>query len=591
MAKVCIPKEYIDKVKNILVTTGDNSLNRLNAFKELYGGDLAKAQELNLMYEKNLLLKRQDGIVQKFIDKVTGLSPQEKLDLQKKISDEISRKASILNKEELLSIVKNVVDKKYKTDISIDQANTIGKIKAETNSLKEVGLKTPEGSPERLAWGRKEVELKEMIEDIVNPNSKLGVIDTIKGIVREDAQRLQNQSSVLGKAGELASMGFEFITSPAYKSLKAAVDASFALRQGFKVLTKNPSAWWKANKEAFSVLLNSKAGSEKLYREFQANLITSDLYQKAIDSGLALNKLEDFFPTPIGEKIPFLGGAFKNSDSAFSTFSQSARMSLFEDMYKNQVKILGGEPPEEVAKGLAKLANSITGRGSFGRFENVAGIANQVFFSGRYIKSAVDTFTLPFTLPDEVKGEALKSSIATLSSIAGLMGTAALFTDVEYDPRSSKFGKARIPGTNRWVDLTAGLGSYITLATRVTLGNLTDVAGVTDIKPYVNSNGKESNFNTGKFGSASIASTIGDWVSNKLAPAPSVILQSQKGRDYSGEKPTLVSSAINLVAPISPENAIDSAINSQDAASAKVASMLFDVLGQSVTDYDSFNRK
>ena len=51
MAKVCIPKELIDKVKTTLLATGDNSLARLKAFQELYGGDLKQAQELNLLYE------------------------------------------------------------------------------------------------------------------------------------------------------------------------------------------------------------------------------------------------------------------------------------------------------------------------------------------------------------------------------------------------------------------------------------------------------------------------------------------------------------------------------------------------------------
>jgi len=267
-------------------------------------------------------------------------------------------------------------------------------------------------------------------------------------------------------------------------------------------------------------------------------------------------------------------------------------MSLFEDMYKNQIKILGTEPSEEVTKGLAMLANSITGRGSFGRFENIANIANKILFSGRYVKSTIDTFTLPFDprLPEVVRKEAFQSSIATLSSIAGLMSTVALFTDVDFDPRSSKFGKARIPGTNRWVDMTAGLGSYITLATRTGLGLSTDVAGVTDIKPYVSSTGKESNLNTGKFGSPTIASVIGNWASNKLAPAPSVLLQTLKGKDYTGEKPTLVGSALNLVAPISPGNIVEGAMESEDSASVQVLSALFDVLGQSVTDYDKFKK-
>lgn len=590
MANICIPRELIDKVRNTIIATGDNSLERLKAFQEIYGGDLKQAQELNLLYEKGKLLKRQNDVVGKFIDKITGLSPEKKIELQTNVANELARKTEILNKEELLSIVKNAVDKKFKVDINPNDANAIGKIKAEVNQLKDAGLQTPEGSPERIAWGMKQVELSEYIDNIVNPNSKLGLIDSLKASYREDRTRIANQPSNLGKTGEAASMATELLTSPVYKSLKAAVDASFALRQGFKVLTKDPKAFYTANKKAFDILFSSKQNSENAYKAFRANLITSDLYQKAVDSGLALSKIEDFFPTPIGEKVPFLGTAFKNSDSAFSVFSQSARMDLFEKMYKNQVKILGTEPSEEITKGLAMLSNSITGRGSFGRFENVAVVANKLLFSGRYIKSAIDTFTLPFDskLPEAVRKEALKSSVATLSTMAALMTTASAFTDVEFDPRSSKFGKAKIPNTDRWIDLTAGLGSYMTLASRVGLGVTTDVAGATKIKPYVNGKGQESNFNTGKFGGATIASTIGDWASNKLAPAPSALLQIAKGRDYSGKKPTLPGTALNLIAPISPQNAIEGFMQSKDSITAQLIGTISDALGASQTDYGKF---
>lgn len=591
MAKVCIPKELIDKVKTTLLATGDNSLARLKAFQELYGGDLKQAQELNLLYERGKLLKRQKDIVNKFIEKVTGLSELAKKELQDKIDVEIARKTDILNKEELLSIVKNAVDKKFKIEIKPEDAANIAKIKAKTNELNQIAKDTPWESPERIAAARNELIMSKYIENIVNPTSNMGLVQSLNKILLTDSfARLNNQKSYLGKAGEVGSMLGELAFSPVYKSLKAAVDASFALRQGFKVLTKTPQAWWKANKEAFNVLLSSKKNSEMLYDEFRARLMSSELYNIALDAGVALNKVEDFFPVPIGEKIPVLGALFKNSDSAFSTFSQSARMSLFEDMYRNQVKILGKAPEKEVVEGLAMLANSITGRGSYGRFENIGNIANKVLFSGRYVKSAIDTFTLPFdsSLPDAVRKEAVKSSIGAISGALALMTTASAFTDVGFDPRSSKFGKVRIPNTDRWIDVTAGLGSYITLATRTGLGLTTDVFGMTETKPFVNSKGKETNLNTNKFGSKNIASVIGDWASNKLAPAPSAVLQILKGKDYSGEKPTLGGTVTNLVAPISSENAIESAMTSDDAAALQVIGTVFDALGWSQTDYGKF---
>jgi hypothetical protein len=151
-----------------------------------------------------------------------------------------------------------------------------------------------------------------------------------------------------------------------------------------------------------------------------------------------------------------------------------------------------------------------------------------------------------------------------------------MFTDVETDPRSSKFGKMKVQGsTDTWVDISGGLGSYITLAAKeVTRQSKSATSG------------KITELNSGKFGSQTGADVLINFFKNKLAPAPGALLDVAEGRNFAGDKPTVLNTVTNLAKPISAGNMYE-IFQNEDTGTAFLATM-FDLLGAGQTDYTKF---
>ena len=580
----CIPKEFIDDVKNIVSTTS-SSIKRNKQLTEMFGAEGAKT--INTAYEKSLLLKNQGTALDKFIANFTELGQAQKQELKVKIAQRMADKTTKIQNEELLSLAQDIWNKKYKLDLSLEDVAKINDLKIQIDNLKDKMTSTPVGSIERDAYGQKMVELKHIVEDLKNPREKLGFIETAKGIAKETASRFDKEKGILGNVGEGIKVVGEAATSAIYKSVQASADLSYSLRQGFKVFTKSPKVWaqnWKAAFEPFKHI--TKEEQQKVADAFMAKMVSHPLYQKAIDSKLAIGVIEDFFPTTLAEKIPGVGSIFKASNEAFTIFSQGSRLGLFEDMYRSAMERGIPESPQ-LLKNIAELSNSLTGRGHLGALEKNSGVVNKIFYSGRYIKSSIDTFWKPFDpkLDPFTRGEAMKSSIATIGTMGTLMYTASLFTDVEWNPLSSKFGKAKVPGSkDTWVDLTAGMGSYITTASKIafqktkssTTGKITEL----------NKRDKKGNI---VYGSETVFDVGINWMSNKLSPAPSTIVQFMKGSDYQGNKPTFTSAAINLMKPIAVGNVWQTIMSDSDE-SAKLVTSVADILGANQTNYSQFKK-
>ncbi len=379
-----------------------------------------------------------------------------------------------------------------------------------------------------------------------------------------------------GKVLEVGKTAADLLTSPVFKSIKASMDMSYALRQGFKILTKSPGRWKESFEQAWKVWknVNSKEKMTAVMNDFKARYLAHPHYEMLVNDGkLAFGAVEDFFPSTLSQKIPAVGNIFKGSDEAFTIFSQSARFGLASDMIEKQLKIkaaqgIQGLSKQEV-KDIATLANSITGRGGLGKLEAASGILNRLFFSARFIRSQADTFLMPFNpaVTPFVRAEAQKHTAATLASIAGLIAVASLFGDVETDPRSSAFGKVKL-SNNTSVDLTAGLGSLIVLATKIGTGESKSAR-----------TGKITDLRGDQYGAPTVTDTLKDWAKNKLAPAPGQIANILDGKDFSGEKPTLQNTITGTAVPISIENIIE--LMQTEEGAVIVAAWVADALGMS----------
>ena len=590
---ICIPKQYANNIRNIVATSKDTA-ERVQKFSEFFNGDIKKGQEINLLYEKSLLLKKQQSALDKFVDNITGANAETKAKMKQAIADNIERRNDIISNDDLLSISKDIFDKKYKLDIPPEIVQKMAKLRIEASNLKKNILdEMPDGSPERMVYGRKMIELSDEIDALANPTNTMNLLDTIKSGLKSDADRINNQTNPIMKIAESVRIAGDYATTAAYKGINASVDISYIFRQGYKVFAENPKIWANNVIKSLKLVKGVTKSVEKqsvLFNEFRANLVSSKNYQKAIDAGLAIDVIEDNFPTTIGQKVPILGRLIKASDSAFSAFAQGNRMALFDDIIAKNINGVADNP--QLLKDFAKVINSITSRGGLGGLESQSGLLNRVFFSARYVKSAIDTFTMPIntSLSPEARAMAAKNSAKTLSLAFGLMATASQFTEVEFDPRSSKFGKARIPGTDRWFDLTVGLGSYVTLATKLS-GAPLNFAKI-DVKTIKSAtSGKLSKINEGGFGVRTGIDILSDFALNKLAPAPATLRDMGRNKDFSGEAPTATSIGTSLFSPISPKNVYEFWTDeSQSSNLVNAVSSILELTGVSNVDYSKFKK-
>lgn len=480
---------------------------------------------------------------------------------------------------------KNVSDfiiKKFKTEL--DEA-TVEEIFSVTNKVEKLrkgekaltiaewkNMKTP---PE---WAQEYVKLNNKIEDILNPRNQMGVRATVKDILKEGTEKITSKETLGGKALQTGKMAFDVLTSGVYKSIKASFDMSYALRQGFKVLTKSPGNWGKSFTEAWQVWkkLGSKTEMDAVMNEFKARYLAHPHYDLLVNDGkLAFGVVEDFFPTTLAAKLPAVGNVFKASDEAFTVFSQSARFGLASDLVEKQLALKGVEGlTKEEVKAIAMFSNSITGRGSLGNLESASGALNKLFFSARFVRSQLDTFMMPFnpSVTPFVRQEALKHSLTTLTSVGAIMATASMLGDVETDPRSSAFGKIKIGDKTR-IDLTAGLGSYIVLATKLASGESVSATS-----------GRVTKLNSDKYGAPTKGDVLAQWAANKLAPAPGAINRVLlQGKEFGGKKPTVGSVTTSLGVPISIENIVE--LMQEEEGATVVAAWVADVLGASSQVY------
>ncbi len=559
ITSVCIPKELVDSIKNLKLKEM-SSIERIKELSSFLGEETAR--DVNIIFEKSLLLKNQKSAFLKFVDNISGISIEKKAQLKERLARIASDKKNFIDDNELLSIVKETLDKKYDLDIPEEQIQKMLSLKKEASALETIAKGTPDGSEQKLRWGNKIVEYSDMVDEMMNVGK--GIKDSFILAGKRISEKAKD-GDILGTIGQTVKEGTDFVFTPTIKSIKAAWDNSVIFRQGLKVLSADPKIWGDSTGKTFKVWSKvlSRDGMEQMARAFKADLVTRDLYQDAIKSKLAIGVVEDFFPTSFVSKIPGLGNIFKASDESFTMFSQGARMDLFEKYIKAYENGSGVKPSKEIMDGFATLVNSMTGRGSLGKYEAASGALNKLFFSIRFQKAQYDTIANAFSsnLPKEVKKVAAKNLATHLAMMGGIMTTLGMFTDVGWNPKESTFGKVRLPGTNKWVDVTGNLGSYVSL-----IGRLEDKLTTKR-----------------KYGESTAADVVVDFMKGKLAPVPGVVRDVLEQRDYEGNKPTVGSIAKSLFVPITPSN-IGKDIKDGEDFGISALSGFIDALGASVSE-------
>lgn len=168
----------------------------------------------------------------------------------------------------------------------------------------------------------------------------------------------------------------------------------------------------------------------------------------------------------------------------------------------------------------------MTGRGTAG-LGKLGKTTNTIFFSPKFFQSNLDTLTAHVfdknvTVRD--KKEAAMNLLKIVSSIGGILWLADTLKpgSVEWDPRSSDFGKIRIGDTR--FDISGGIAGIVTLVSRI-FGTKSSTTGVIT-KP-------------GDYNGRTPLDLLGSFAENKLSPFAGTILDVLKGEDFNGDPYTI----------------------------------------------------
>ena len=560
----CLTKDQEVKFREALVSKKINpfelidmtSDQRRTLFEKYVDGE--NAININSLYESKLLLKNQQQGFRTWAKRIIGMSPTIKRDLSSKIErlDEIG----VLDPKDLQDFKEDLARTRLGFNITFEEAKTINELSAERVESKEKLESFYEKNPSRKDWVKNPVRLEYGLKQVALENYVKDLKLKAEGqkvSIKEDPIR-----AIINPIKE--SPGF---FNNLFKSLMASIDNSFFGRQGIKNLYGSPSQkriWARNFVKSFSDM-SAEIRKKKIDGFKPMDFIRADIYSRpnALNGKYKAGNYqlgvltEEVFPTSLPEKIPGLGRLFRASETAFSGGALRIRADLADLLIsKMDIQGINSLDPKQ-ARGPGHLVGSLTGRGSLGKATTMAKELNFILWSARFFKGNIDTLTAHQFDPQATKftkKEARKNLVSVVAHVVGII-MLAKFLDpesVDEDPRSTNFGRIKIFG--HWIDITGGMRTIATMASRVVPTYRNGEWGFWS----KSSTGKWTNLTAGKFGQRDAVDIIMDTIFlNRLAPVASVLRDMYRGEMFGGEPFDIKKSIINSATPLSIQNVLE----------------------------------
>jgi hypothetical protein len=567
---ICLPKELVDRFVQGLK---DNKLNpetlanmsseeRRALLSQFVGG--GDAPGVNALFESKLLMKNQETAMISWVKSVAGLKPK----IQRELIDRVNKLGKVLTPIERESFFNDLAAHRLGTEVTAEQAQKISELANKFNKAKA----NPNSG---LEYGASEVALNNYVNDIKLENGKQSLNDIFKSIKKDPA------SGTIEQVSNLAGVA---------KGIKASLDNSSIFRQGWKTMFTNPTIWAKNASQSFVDIakqLGSKPSNNTIIDGVRAEILSRPNARNGMFKNMKLDigNLEEAFPTALPEKIPLFGRLYKASETAYTGFLYRMRADIADKMI-NLAQEQGVNLADKAqSESIGKLVNSLTGRGSLGSLEKIGKEVNTIFFSPKNLKSSFDFLTahqLQKGVTPFVRKQAATNLFKAVGGMATIMGIAEALRpgSVEFDPRSSDFGKIKIGNTR--FSIGGGMESLVTLAARI-------------VKQSTKSSttGKVTKLGTGTYGSKTGVDVVIAFGENKLSPISSLIKDLLSQQDFNGNPISFLPSKkneyqgelINLLAPLPITNTISSL---QDPKSANIVlTTIADALGIATNTYGS----
>jgi len=451
--------------------------------------------------------------------------------------------------------MKDILDARAKSkvkdipkDLTPEEADTLTKMAQDVADKKAAIL----DGGDRLDYGESVVKMRRYKNDL---------IDDTKSFKEKNAPR-----------------GLVTATFGTLKSLKSSLDNSFFGRQGFKVLTTHPKAWGKAFVKSWGDIAMGISGKDAL-DVLDADILSrpnsiNNIYKKM---GLDVGAIEDAFPSSLPEKIPGFGRVFKASEYAYTGAAHRMRADLADQLLDKAERAGVDITDKKQLESLGKLINSMTGRGHLGKAEGGADTLNNLFFSARNWKSNFDTITahqLQKDVSPFVRKEAAVNLLKMIAATSAVMTAASAWKpgSVEWDPRSSNFGKIKIGNTR--FEMTGGMASIATVASRIATQETKS-----------STSDRITKLNSDEFGAKSTWDVLMDYAEGKMSPGAQVIKQVMTGKDFVGNAVTPASIAKDALMPLPVSNYQE--LKNDPKSANTVLSMIADGLGIGTNTYSA----
>jgi len=597
----CLPKEYLIKIKQA-IKEGKFDMEKFNTTSEARRSMLAEivgkenAEQVNLIYEKKLLLKNQEATMYKFVEDITGVSAKAKAETAAKIKATYADKNRRLydpteNENFLNEITSDIYSKKYKTEISLEEAQTITELSQDAKMARERLIKSGKDGifAEKVALDNyvNALRLDAIKEGFINPLKEVGIRAKVGAIV------------------DNAKISVKFVAENS-RAMVASMDNSLWFRQGMRALfdPRTSKIWvqdfaksWgdifktmrgkigkgATGKDVFLGTDAIRAGdlvldSIKAEAYGRQNYLNGR-YEGKVGAGERGTKLdigtgEEAYPTSKPSMIPVFGRFFKGSEVAYEGGAMRLRMDIADYVYKWAEKNGYDLKDNKIIGDLNEVVNGMTGRGTFGKraggFEKSVNIA---FFSIKFFKSNLDYLTLhQGRLSIPATKFAATNLLYTVSNTAIMMGMAKTLYPEDnkdiFNPTSSNFGKMRFG--NMTFDLTHGAGGIVVAMSKIILQQST--SGTTGITTKLGEG----------YGSQTGMDVFWNFTENKFSPMFSVIKEVVEQRTFEGGKPTILGEVGSLITPILIQNIPQ---NRTEPVAMQIIGLIADGVGISVNVY------
>jgi len=380
----CIPPQIAEKMKDALLSgkwTPEKfrSLNTQRARKQLAEivGNEQEAKNINLLFEKKLLLKNQELAMYNFVKDVTGLNQKQKEEMSAKIKEVWADKKRMVenpseNERHLEEIIADVYNKKYNLDIDLKTAEEILELSKEFKTAENKWQKArdEEGNyknpADEFTFGLEYGAIKRVFEKYIETQKMEASAKTYEDI-RKDKTVTDNAKAMARNIKEFGFGGmFKFVAENS-RVLKATFDDSFVGRQARKAMrwqTKKEwwNMFWKSFRDIYRVLsvdftggnwktLKTKQGLKNFF--LNTNVIAkaeaikdaeiASIYARPnygrgrYDSKggkLDIGVREEETPTSFPSRIPLIGRFFVASEIAYGMSAMRLRADIADNFYQ-----------------------------------------------------------------------------------------------------------------------------------------------------------------------------------------------------------------------------------------------------------------